>query len=268
MSRRLTVVAALLLLAAPLHAQQPAGGGGRAGAPAGNPNLQATAPGLVLPTGTTPTDYRMRLDASTDAADPDDSPNVKVIRHGNAVTVATGPAALLYKETDRATGNYTLKGTFTLLAPSAHTNFYGLMIGGQNLGAANESYLYFLVAQNGNYIVKWRRMAVPEAGGPRGNESPTIVPSTAHAAVVRPDETGRSVNNLEVRVTADKIDFVVNGQVVTSLPKTGLEGTIGGAAAGTKVPVTSGTDGIWGFRINHVIPGVTVENLEVVPGSN
>jgi hypothetical protein len=54
--------------------------------------------------------------------------------------------------------------------------------------------------------------------------------------VKKPDAGGSATNALEVRVKTDKIDFVINGTVVTSLPKTG------GAAK---------TDGIYGIRINH-----------------
>ena len=75
-----------------------------------------------------------------------------------------------------------------------------------------------------------------------------VIGRTTHAAVVRPDESGRSVNDLEVRVGADKLDYVVNGTVVHSTPKAGL---------------TAQTDGIWGVRINHVLPGVLVEGLAV-----
>ena len=56
--------------------------------------------------------------------------------------------------------------------------------------------------------------------------------------VKKPDETGKSTNALEVRVGADKVDFVVNGTVVHSEPKTG---------------VLAKTDGIYGIRINHLL---------------
>jgi hypothetical protein len=71
---------------------------------------------------------------------------------------------------------------------------------------------------------------------------------TAHAAIVKPDSaTGASKNTLEVRVGADKIDYVVNGSVVHTTPKTGM---------------TARTDGIWGVRINHQLD-VHVEGLGV-----
>jgi hypothetical protein len=66
--------------------------------------------------------------------------------------------------------------------------------------------------------------------------------------VVRPDANGTSVNDLEVRVGADQIQYVVNGTVVHTTPKSGMTGN---------------TDGVWGVRINHVLPGVLVENLGV-----
>ena len=42
------------------------------------------------------------------------------------------------------------------------------------------------------------------------------------------------MNALEVRVSGDKIDYVVNGTTVHSTPKTGMK-----------------TDGIYGIRVNH-----------------
>ena len=58
---------------------------------------------------------------------------------------------------------------------------------------------------------------------------------------------GQSVNALEVRVTADKIDYAVNGRVVHSTPKTGL---------------TMKTDGSSGIRVNHALD-VQVDGLAV-----
>ena len=133
-----------------------------------------------------------------------------------------------------ASGNYTLKGRFTLQKPSGHVNYYGLVFGGSSLSEPSQEYLYFLVAQNGTFIVKQRM----------GEMVHDVVGRTAHAAVVKPDASGKSVNDLEVRVGADKIDYVVNGQVVHSTAKSGVK-----------------TDGIYGVRINHVIPGVLVEGL-------
>ena len=74
-----------------------------------------------------------------------------------------------------------------------------------------------------------------------------MAPKTPNDAVKKPDDTGKSTNALEVRVRADKIDYVVNGTVVQSTPKTG---------------VTANTDGIYGIRINHLLE-VHIDGLSV-----
>jgi hypothetical protein len=90
------------------------------------------------------------------------------------------------------TGNYTLKGTFKLLKPSGHTNYYGLVFGGSELEGANQNYLYFLVAQDGSWLVKRRN----------GEATENVVAKTPSDAVKKPDASGVSTNALEVRVLA------------------------------------------------------------------
>jgi hypothetical protein len=136
-------------------------------------------------------------------------------------------------------GSYTLSGTFTLLEPSGHVNYYGLVYGGGELEGSGQNYLYFLVAQDGSFLVKHRA----------GDETTHDVQArTPHYAVMAADANGRSVNALEVRVGADATDFVVNGVVVFTAPKTGM---------------AARTDGIWGARINHTLPATLVEGLRV-----
>ena len=194
MIRRLTTAFFALLIALPVAAQAPAG-------------------------------WLERVDASTDAADPDDVPNVTVTTVANGFEVRNGPAVTLWNPANTATGNYTLEGTFTLLQPSGHVNYYGLVYGGSGLEGAAQTYIYFLVAQN-------------------------IIGRTVHSAVTQPDANGQSVNRLQVRVGASDTQFLVNGTVVHTAPKTGM---------------AARADGIYGVRVNHVIPGVRVEGLRVVP---
>ena len=112
------------------------------------------------------------------------------------------------------------------MKPSGHTNFYGLVFGGSALDGAAQSYTYFLVAQDGTFLVKKRE----------GEVASDVIRKTPNDAVKKPGADGKSTNALEVRVGADKIDYVVNGTVVSSSPK-----------AGTK------TDGIAGIRVNHLL---------------
>ena len=182
---------------------------------------------------------QLRLDRSTNAADPDDVPDVTLAETDSGFQINTGPAVTAWNSDNTASGTYTLSGTFTMIAPSSHVNYYGLVYGAGGMEGSGQNYLYFLVAQNGTYIVKHR------AGDETTHD---IQGRTQHEAIATPDASGRSVNALEVRVGADATQFVVNGVVVFTAPKTGM---------------AARTDGIWGVRVNHVIPGILVEGLGV-----
>ncbi len=196
---------------------------------------------------TVPTGWKQRIDKSTSASDPDAAGTVKIVTAGSGFHVETPSAAVFWKPGNTASGTYTLKGTFTLNKPSGHTNFYGLIFGGSALEGADQKYTYFMVAQNGAWLVKTRSGASTTAAF-KGLEGAGRNGAVVNAAVKKPDESGKSVNTLEVRVGADKVDFVVNGTVVHSAPKSELN-----------------TDGIWGFRSNHLLD-VNVEGLGVSKG--
>ena len=176
----------------------------------------------------TPKGWKMRVDRSTAASDPDASGDIKFVTMGSGFHATNPKAAVYWNPADTATGAYTLKGTFTLMKPSGHTNYYGLVFGGSGLEGPQQSYLYFVVAQNGTWLIKRRD----------GDATSNVAPKTPNDAVKKPDASGQSTNALEVRVGADKIDFVVNGVVVHSEPKSGA---------------TAKTDGIYGIRVNHLL---------------
>ncbi len=188
-----------------------------------------------------PEGLMMRVDRTNDPQDPDNTPEVAVATVPGGFRVTTGPAVMLWEDDQRASGNYTLGGRFTLLEPSSHRNYYGLVFGGRNLTSENQRYLYFMVAQTGHFVVINRIDNV---------NTNSIVSHTEHAAIRRPGADGRSVNDLAVRVGATRIEFVVNGTVVHAMDKAGA---------------LFDTDGLYGVRINHVLPGVVVENLAVAP---
>jgi hypothetical protein len=184
-----------------------------------------------------PKGWMVRADRSTAASDPDAAGSIKFTAMGAGFHAITPQAAVFWNPANTATGNYTLKGTFTLVRPSSHTNYYGLVFGGQSLENSGQQYLYFTVAQDGTWLIKRRE----------GDVSTQTVAQQASPVVKRPDATGKSINALEVRVTAGKIDYVVNGTLVHSTPRSGL---------------TAKTDGIYGIRINHVLD-VMIEGLSV-----
>lgn len=180
---------------------------------------------------------KMRVDRSTDAQDPDDRPDLKVVAMGKGVRVTGGPAGVFWTPTDTATGNYTAKAVFNLQQPSNHTNYYGLVFGGANLDNAKQTYSYFVVAQNGSWLLKNRD----------GENAPTVQRGT-HDAIAKPDASGKSTNTIEVRVAGDTVSYVVNGQVVATGPKSAVK-----------------ADGLVGFRVNHMMD-VQVEGFEVRKG--
>ena len=75
---------------------------------------------------------------------------------GGGVHFMTGPAGIYYKPADKATGAYETHATFTQMEPAAHPEAYGLFIGGANLDAAGQKYTYFIVRQDGKYMIKRR----------------------------------------------------------------------------------------------------------------
>lgn len=180
--------------------------------------------------------WKQRIDRSTSATDPDPAGEVKFMAMGGGFHTANPSAAIFWNPKNVANGNYTLKATFAQNQRSSHPNYLGLLFGGKDLDGAAQSYTYFTVAQNGTWLVKQRN----------GEATKDIVARAANPAVVQLDASGKATNTLEVRVLADKIDYVVNGTVVGSSPKTGVP-----------------TDGIYGFRINHALPEVMITGLSL-----
>jgi hypothetical protein len=174
-----------------------------------------------------PKGWMVRADRSTSASDPDAAGAIKFVTMGSGFHATNPQAAVYWNPANTAAGAYTVKGTFILQKPSGHTNYYGLIFGGSDLDNAKQSYLYFLVAQDGTWLVKRRNGDA---------DVQNVVAKTANDAVKKPDASGKSTNALEVRVGADKVDYVVNGTVVHSMPKAGLK-----------------TDGIYGIRVNHLL---------------
>jgi hypothetical protein len=188
-----------------------------------------------------PKGWKVRPDRSTSASDPDAAGAIKFASSGSGFHATNPQAAVFWNPANTVTGNYSLKGTFILVKPSDHTNYYGLVFGGSGLEGAAQSYLYFLVAQDGSWLIKRRN-------GDASAED--VSPKTASAAVKKPDASGRSTNALEVRVLSDNVEFLVNGTVVKTMPKTGQ---------------VAKTDGIYGIRVNHLLE-VQVDGFSVSKG--
>src|SRR5579863_4754885 len=103
-----------------------------------------------------PKGWKVRADRSTSASDPDAAGEISFVTMGSGFHATNPAAAVYFNPANSATGTYTLKGTFTLMKPSGHTNYYGLVFGGSDLDGAQQKYTYFVVAQNGTWLIKRR----------------------------------------------------------------------------------------------------------------
>ena len=180
-----------------------------------------------------PKGWKMRVDRSASASDPDAPGPIRFVTMGSGYHATNPQAAVYWNPANTTAATFTHKGSITLMKPSGHTNYYGLVFGGSDLEGPQQKYLYFMVAQNGTWMLK-----------SRSGDATDTVARGANDAVKKPGDDGKSTNVLEVRSGADKIDYVVNGAVVHSMPRSGAVKT----------------DGAYGIRVNHLLE-VQVDGL-------
>jgi len=164
---------------------------------------------------------------------------------GSGIHATAGPAAIYWNPSNSPTGNYGVKATFNQTKASAHPEGYGLFFAGHDLDSANQSYAYFLVRQDGKFLINHR-----------ANDSTVhkIVDWTENAAVKAIDATGKASNALAINVDATDVHFLVNGTEVHKIPRSVLDS--GGGHAGTT--------GIAGIRVNHNLD-VHIDGFAVTP---
>jgi hypothetical protein len=166
--------------------------------------------------------------------------DVKFVSMGDGYHATLGPAAIFYNPAHNATGAYRAQATFTQTKAPQHPEAYGLVIGGKNLDKDNQDYLYFLVRQDGKFLVKHRA----------GTETHTLFEWTEHPAIRKADAEGKATNALAVDVGADGVRFLVNGTQVAQMERA----------------ADLNTDGIVGLRINHNLD-VHVSDFGVSPAT-
>ena len=215
--RRLVLALALLVPVTEAHAQ------------ARDPDIRAAGSG-VLPAG-----WSMRLD--NPAADPS---AVSFVAMAPGWHVTTGPAAIFYRPTDLARGEYTVNAVLHQTKAPAHPEAWGVIVGGVDLDTPSQSYLYFIVRGDGRYMIRHRQ----------GSEVHSIVEWTEHPAVARQDAAGAATNALTVRVDTDSVRFLANAKPVRAFPRTIMKEINGHA----------------GVRINHNLD-VHIGRFEVVPAA-
>lgn len=166
---------------------------------------------------------------------------------GGALHVVTGPAVTYWNAANKASGNYTVKATFTesnYMGLNDHPHPYGIVIAGNGLGTASQSYLYCAAYGNGTFIVRGFGPDPFQMGGRRPAPNEAV-----HKAAAK----GSSVTQeIAMSVKGDKVDCAINGTVVASYDKSEVVGP---------GKLTS-TDGVYGIRFAHntdaVVTGLNV----------
>ena len=162
--------------------------------------------------------------------------NAKLAMAGKDLQVTTGPAVTYWNPKNVAAGSYTVKATFTeanYMGLNDHPHPYGIVIGGNDLGTAEQSYLYCAAYGDGTFIVRGFGPAPFQMGGRR---------PTANDAVRKAAGKGSSVTQeIAITVKGDKVSCSINKIVVGTYDKSEL--------------VTAGklksTDGVYGIRFAH-----------------
>jgi hypothetical protein len=173
--------------------------------------------------------------------------NSRLAPEGNGLHLTTGPAVTYWNPANKATGNYTVKATFTesnYMGLNDHAHPYGIVIAGNDLGTAQQSFLYCAAYGNGAFIVRGFGPEPFQMGGRRPQ---------ANAAVNKAAGKGSPVTQeIAMSVKGDKVECAINGAVVASYDKAEV--------------VTAGklksADGIYGIRFAHntdaVVTGLSV----------
>jgi hypothetical protein len=119
-----------------------------------------------------------------------------------------------------------------------HPHPYGIVIGGNDLGTAQQTYLYCAAYGNGTFIVRGFGPQPFQMNGRQGEANPAV-----HKAA----GPGQPVSQeIAVSVKGDRVECSINGTVVGSYPKSAVVG------AGK----LKSTDGIYGIRFAHNTEGL------------
>ncbi|HET9708609.1 MAG TPA: hypothetical protein VFP39_09950, partial [Gemmatimonadales bacterium] len=178
--------------------------------------------------GTLPPGWHARTDGNRPLT------NVKFDSMSVGHHVTLGPATIFWRDADNATGSYTADAKFWQFSSDTHRDHregYGLFIGGSALPVAGQRYTYFLIRDDGMFLVK-RRMGDSTWAVTKGWTASDAVAKRDSGAAV--ETTNPLENTLTIRVTPADATFLVNGKIVYKANASDVDG-----------------NGIVGFRVNH-----------------
>jgi hypothetical protein len=162
--------------------------------------------------------------------------NAKLTQEGNVLRVTTGPAVTYWNPANTASGNYTVRATFTepeYMNVNDHPHPYGIVIAGNDLGTPTQSYVYCAAYGDGTFIVRGFGPAAFQMGGRRPQANPAVHKAAGKLQPV--------TQEMAMSVKDDRVECSINGTVVASHPTSELV-----------VPgKLKSTDGVFGIRFAH-----------------
>jgi hypothetical protein len=190
---------------------------------------QAEANRTVAGGGITAQGWQGKADGSGQVSE------AKLSQEGKDLHVVTGPAITYWNPANKATGNYTVKATFTepkYMNLNNHPHPYGIVIAGNDLGTDQQSYLYCAAYGDGKFIVRGFGPAAFQMNG-RGEPNDAVAKAPGKDQPVKQE--------IAMSVKGDKVECAINGKTVASYDKAAL------VSAGK----LKSTDGVYGIRFAH-----------------
>jgi hypothetical protein len=139
---------------------------------------------------------------------------LRFVTEGAGFHVTTGPNVILFDPEEDWEGPYTTAAALTMTKPASHQVAYGIFVGGQDLDTDKQRYTYFVIRQDGKYLIRKRN----------GAATTNVAGDWAdHAAIQKPDAQGRQTNELAIQVGRDSVVFTANGQTVATHPASAVD---------------------------------------------
>jgi len=165
--------------------------------------------------------------------------DAKFVQEGSALHVTTGPATTFWNPANTASGDYTVKATFLeprFMELNSHAHSYGIVIGGNDMGTDQMTFVYCVAYGDGNALVRGFGPSVF-----------TLLQTSPSAAVHKATGKGQPVTQeIAWRVKGGRAECSINGTVVAGYDKAQL------VSAGK----LKSTDGVYGIRFTHNVEAV------------
>jgi hypothetical protein len=163
----------------------------------------------------------------------------KFVQEGDALHVTAGPATTFWNPANTASGDYSVKATFLeprFMELNSHAHSYGIVIGGNNMGTDQMSYVYCVAYGDGNALVRGFGPAVF-----------TLLGTSPNPAVHKAAGVGQPVTQeISWSVKGGRAECSINGAVVAAYDKAQLVGP----------GKLQSTDGVYGVRFSHNVEAV------------